>query len=159
MGVDAVSLIVTVLLLNLYHHSDSTEVPNWLKTIVCKYIATVLCFKCTHSESKVDPSKEESISSKIALNNTEPVDEDQPTNGDASETPGVILPDYLRTYIQNRGKREKDSAISDENRSCWQTVARIMDRLFLLIYIIVIISIGGTTYAAYVWFLNCGNNL
>ena len=47
----------------------------------------------------------------------------------------IILPEYVRAYIQRMTEKEESVAVTDQNKSDWHALARVMDRLFLIIFL------------------------
>ena len=47
----------------------------------------------------------------------------------------IILPEYVRAYIQRMAEKEESIAATDQNKSDWHALARVMDRLFLIIFL------------------------
>ena len=61
----------------------------------------------------------------------------------------VNLPDYVRAYIFQAVEREAQAGRSDENKSDWQLVARVLDRLFLFIFMVIMVVIIVLNYEDY----------
>ena len=150
MAVISACLVITVWILNLYHHSNDKPVPKWIKRIVLEWVAAMLCVKCGWSKSKVSAAKSNTMNNGEADMRSQASIEvhDVVTLPDK---PGkeIILPDYVRAYILRGAETEICAAISDQNKSDWQSLARVMDRLFLIIFLFVMIIITITNYLAY----------
>ena len=69
----------------------------------------------------------------------------------ASSEKGMVvnLPDYVRTYIFQAVVRETHVGKSEDNKSDWQLVARVLDRLFLFIFLIIMVVISVLNYNDY----------
>ena len=52
----------------------------------------------------------------------------------------IILPDYMRAYVQRSMIKEKSTVVADQNKSDWQAVARVIDRSFLIIFFAVMMD-------------------
>ena len=61
----------------------------------------------------------------------------------------VNLPDYMRAYIFQAVEREAQAGKSEENKSDWQLVARVLDRLFLFIFLVIMVVISVLNYKDY----------
>ena len=137
MGLIALSLIVTIWILNLYFHSDGKPVPKWIKRLVLEWIAAILCVRCGGPpKPKISP-----LVGAVVL------------NGDVSTTEKsekeVNLPEYLRAYIMGNVERGESAAISEQNRGDWQSLARVLDRLFLIIFLAGMVVITVMYYNDY----------
>ena len=63
-------------------------------------------------------------------------------SGSSPEEQGnqIILPDYIRAYVQRSMEKETSAVVADQNKSDWQAVARVIDRLFLVIFFAVMMN-------------------
>ena len=61
----------------------------------------------------------------------------------------VNLPNYVRAYIFQAVEKEAQAGRSEENKSDWQLVARVLDRLFLSIFMVIMVVISVLNYIDY----------
>ena len=61
----------------------------------------------------------------------------------------ILLPDYVHAYVLRNAAERESAGISDQNKSDWQSVARVMDRLFLVIFLVVVIIVTAFNYSDY----------
>ena len=153
MALISTSLVITVCILNIYHHTTDNTVPRWIKVLVMDWIATMLCMKCGRPKHQVAPRIE--VSCEVAKKmdtKVKSVPFLEVKNGvpaPSKKGMDVNLPDYVRTYIFQAAEREAQTAISEENKSDWQIVGRVLDRLFLFIFLAIMIIISVLNYNDY----------
>ena len=154
------SLVITVWILNIYHHTTDNPVPRWIKLLVLDWMATMLCLRCGRPKPQIAP--------RSGLNREMATDTDTPIKSTASlqvndnilvppkKGMDVNLPDYLRTFILHATETEAQAVISEENRSDWQLVARVLDRLFLFIFLVIMVIICAIYFSIYKnkWMIN-----
>ncbi|KAM4017189.1 5-hydroxytryptamine receptor 3A-like isoform 2-T2 [Anomaloglossus baeobatrachus] len=127
--------ISTAYMLNL-SETDS-EVPRWIKFLVIKCLARVLLFKIKHSEcnSLTDPVTENDNfgSAQISMNMHATRTD---LTKDVDNTLEIQLLKMLLKEVEIIHQKLIHSEHKDHNRSDWQTVALVIDRLFLILYLI-----------------------
>ena len=52
MGMATLSIIISILVLYLYHHPTTTRAPFWLRKFIFKYVARAMCIQ--HDMPHVD---------------------------------------------------------------------------------------------------------
>ena len=159
------SLAITVWILNLYYHSDDRPIPKWAKHIM-KWISAALCLKCGHSKSVVSPETPGMLNERVTTGGTV---SSIGVNGEVSipETSAheIILPEYVREYVLRRAGKETSDATANQNKGDWEALARMMDRLFVIIFLVVTMIATVRVYTEYkdkLWLGhedgNCRNN-
>ena len=117
MSLISVSLIITTGLLNLYYHSDDKPVPKWLRWLVLKWIAAVLCLKCGKSNPKVSPLKSEITNKGDIIIGSVAYNMDKEDHSSPKKPcKEILLPDYMRAYILYRLEKEGVAGVSDQNK-------------------------------------------
>ena len=137
MGQISVSVVITAWILNIYHHSDDKPVPKWMKRLILEWIATMLCLKCGPPKAEVSPLKLKITNNGDSIIRTVASvllkgDDQSPQNKDNETT----LSDYMCAYVLHCAEKEESVVISDQNKSDWQSVARVLDRLFLIVFLL-----------------------
>ena len=127
-----VSLIITACLLNLYHHRPDVPPPAWLRRLVNGCLAPLLCINC---------GKGSKCRRKSRKDRYDPYSENQSrsvtlTQNHSSSLQEITLPEYIHTYVIKRSEHIGSCSIEDFNKREWQNIARILDRLFFMIFTI-----------------------
>ena len=132
MGLCALSLLSTVLVLNFHHHSTDKEMPNWVRKVVFGILAKMVCQQNVSAAkgSDVDPmaSDKELMKSLESVRSSDGLKIDKKSNIDSMNEMSEILA-HLRVITSNIQNKEKDSVILDD----WRTAAKIVDRFCFLI--------------------------
>jgi len=139
MTMAGVSLVLTICVLNICHHSPSKPIPAWLDKLVLKILARVLCMR-THLTSSTSP----------AQNTQQPLDDDVEKIVDDVRKPAwkkvemisdddryFLLPPDILNYVRNMMEKEKEKGRIETNRVQWITVGKVIDRFFLVLLVIV----------------------
>ena len=125
MGLTAVSLFLTVLVLNIHHHSDHSPLPKWAHRVILQYLAYILCMR----------------SSKNKPNNIQQMTDEEitqlPAENDSKMNSSMIIPSQIMTYVAQKQDEDKENKIQDKNAAEWRAAARVVDRLFFWVYIII----------------------
>ena len=143
------SLVISMWILNLYYHSDDKPVPKWIKRLVLEWIAATLCLKCRCPVSKVSAANSGSPDTRVIMGSVASINVNDDVSSPEKTGKEIILPDYVRAYILRSAEKEEAAALSDQNKSDWQFLARVMDRLFLVIFLVAVIIITAMTYTEY----------
>ncbi len=149
MGLTALSLLCTIAILHIFHHSAETPVPVWLRNVVLQQMSGLLhCDKTstimatstvdalvresilqqtrdTH-EQGVQPLRNDSIftqAGSVPQNNGE---NNSNVNSNRKPTGGVALMHIKLLQQKRKLNREK-------NKNDWQNVARVLDRFILIV--------------------------
>ena len=144
----SVSLIITIWILNLYYHSDDKPVPKWIKRLILEWIAAMPCVKCERPSTKVS-SKNEMPDEKVIMGSVETIVVHDDIPSPEKPRKEIILPDYVSAFIQHSMEKEEAAAILDQNKSDWQSLARVMDRFFLIIFLVAMFIVSAMTYNDY----------
>ena len=127
------SLIVTILNLRLFHHDASEPVPDWLKGII-RFMATITCqtqeLRNFHYGVSSQAKPEVDIK-KTAEVNDKPVQSVQ--NGLAAK-PEVSNGNCCDVVAAER--------IHLPRRSPWESSARIFDRFFAVLFLLVVLVVN-----------------
>ena len=153
MALISTSLVITMWILNIYYHTTDNPVPRWIKVLAMDWLTTMLCMKCGRPKAQVAPNSDVSceVAKKMDIEVKSPPSIEVKNGVPASPRKGidVNLPDYVRTYIFQAAEREAQTAVSEENKSDWQMIGRVLDRLFLVIFLAIMIIISVLNYNDY----------
>jgi len=141
MGQTIISLIVSVFILNVYHHHSNTSVPRSIKKVAFGIIATVFGMRgqitSVWANGKVQPEKntKEIFTNKMKRDEVVEtnVDDDIPVKYEYALPDDVII--YIRWLKSNSEDKEKERVIKDE----WMTLGKILDRMFFFISLTVLV--------------------
>ena len=140
MNMAGISLMLTISVLNIYHHSPSKPIPVWLDRLVLKSLARILCMRThlttgstptettlQHEDSEVEKNTDEVR--KPHWKKVEMISDDQKFS--------LLPPDILK-YVRNIMEKEKKKDRIEANRDQWIAVGKVIDRFFLVMWFIVI---------------------
>ena len=124
------SLIITACLLNIYHHRPDVPPPVWLRKLVNGCLASLLCINCgkrshCRGKSPKDQYNPSSDTPSRSINLT-------PNHYAGSQE--VTLPGYIHKYVIQRSEQVGKASMDEFNKSEWQNIARILDRLFFVTF-------------------------
>ena len=143
------SLVISIWILNLYFHSDDKPVPKWIKWLVLEWLATTVCLKCRCPVSKVSAANSGSPETRIVMGSVASINVNEDFSSRKKTGKEIIQPGYVCAFIPRSVEKEEAAAISDQNKSDWQSLARVLDRFFLVISLVAIIIITVMTYTEY----------
>ncbi|KAK7889362.1 hypothetical protein WMY93_024922 [Mugilogobius chulae] len=138
-----ISLLETVIITNVLHHNSMKykEVPNWVKIVVLKHIARLICYRWPEEEAP--PTKHEDDKPNN-LNCTSPPTIIQTENNMPVPHPatnGAVAPPELQQICQYVGdlrshlrSLQKESELQDQ----WCHVGYVLDFLLFRIYLLLI---------------------
>lgn len=146
------TLVANCISLNSY---KKTEMPQWVRVFFLHYLARMLCINTGHpkanvrSTRRVDVKVEEFESNCIKLVGAKTF---KPVNLSPSKLPATIAkpPSTLTkitegiSELARRSKKEEDAEL---DREFWIFVSKIADRLFLIIFSMVLLSSTGAILA------------
>ena len=144
-------LVISIWILNLYYHSADKPVPKWIKWLVLEWLATTVCLKCRCPVSKVSAANSGSPDTRIVMGSVASINVNEDFSSRKKTGKEIIQPGYVCAFIPRSVEKEEAAAISDQNKSDWQSLARVLDRFFLGISLVAIIIITVMTYTAYNW--------
>ena len=139
MGITAVSLIVTVVVLSIFYHDPSKPLPTWFRALTFNCLAPVACFT---GDNKIGGTTEVKPIVGNALQQKTDAKE-QVTYESASS-----LPYALMEYFSRMTEKEIDEQNCNDNKADWEKAARVIDRfcffmtLFAISVLILYLSIG-----------------
>jgi preprotein translocase subunit SecG len=138
MILSSVSVLTSILILYLYHKGTSTQVPEKIKTIFFRGLATAMCMRAhmpDGSHSQVVPTEKDTEKAN-ANKNAWPLDVD--------DGPPILADHDLQklandlSYIAQRAKKQdKDQEIVEE----WRNVARVLDRFLFWVSTVLVVII------------------
>ena len=160
MAITTVSMVLTVLVLNLYHVTDR-PVPDWTKRMILGYLATVLCMSRPSSKrhkyaKKVEDNLatlglREALGTQIGLltsiNGTAQAKSNNQTNGGPLGQNKCRVSDrgFQKEVFSNSSKTRtgpNDALVREmleaEYSSDWCYVAEVVDRLFFWLFFVAI---------------------
>ena len=140
MNMAGMSLILTIFVLNIYHHSPSKPVPVWLVNLVLKLLARVLCM---HTPVITDTTPVETTVQHADGHAAKNTDEVRDSNWKEAEMifddhRHSLMPADILVHMRDNMEKEKKKDIIELNRDQWITVGRVIDRFFLVLWLIVI---------------------
>ena len=140
MGQLTVSLIISAVLLNIYHHRPDVPPPTWLCRLVDGCLTPLLCIR----------------------RRKRPKLKDTPNNRPHNPSPQIhpktiTLPrvrnratrelnqqKYTHAHVTDKSEEDNNASIIDFNKSEWQNIARVLERLAFIAFTIfnTIFSVG-----------------
>ena len=141
-AVSSIDTVVSIIALYFHHHLP-TNVPRFLKTVLFKYLARLVCM--SNEVPKVDKDddiieiKDDNLSvssvAKYPLKEETVGNDHSGQNGFSQQLEQVIQ--HLRAINRHIKEKEEEANAMDE----WKAVARVIDRfMFWVIFFIIIIS-------------------
>ena len=128
MAVSGLSLVITIGILNVYHHNPSRPVPSWIRTLILRGLARVLCM---HTDD-VTPKK----------NIVRPVDDVHVEDLVDDKKPPVpnnaLLPPEILMYVSNLIEKGREADHQDQNREEWIMVGKVLDKTCLVFFMALI---------------------
>ncbi|XP_055020512.1 5-hydroxytryptamine receptor 3A-like [Boleophthalmus pectinirostris] len=139
-----ISLLETVIITNVLHHNSMKykEVPNWVRIVVLKHIARLICYRWPEDVPPATKQEEEKPNN---LNCTPPQTVIQTENNVSVSHPpssygGVVLPElqqicqYVGDLRSHLHSLQKESELQDQ----WCHVGYVLDFLLFRIYLLLI---------------------
>ena len=119
MFISGISVICTVIVMNINHHNNNKGVPQWARKMFLQNVASCLCMKHEHFLS--DPQQ---ILIQVAKgdNNNIQLKTEQKPNSEIAE---------LRELLERRAE-EKEKL--ERNEEEWQFLAIVIDRMLFCIF-------------------------
>ena len=162
MVMTAISIVISVIVLDLHHHEPTTPVPRWLRKFAYGFAAKILCMKTNYTPEKSHSLYSVTHASSWKRNeHGETLEENGIREDDrlmhgvngpmrnlyedfeflvSSRKKSLVFEEILQHLRDITGKIK--SNVKRENiREEWQTVAKIIDRFLLLIFLIAIVSL------------------
>jgi hypothetical protein len=140
MGQTTVSLIVTVIILNIYHRAPHKPVPPRVKRAVFGPVTTMLCMRgelnIMPTTAKVSPTKHDDTSLAFALDNGIRMQEIDVVNDKGVLPTQDAIPNDVIIYIRWLISRAQEQEVEDKNKSEWIALAKVLDRFMLYIFLI-----------------------
>lgn len=148
MALTSLSLIGSVIVLNVYHHDSRRPVPGWIKKSLFSCFSRCLCM----AQSGESPNGANEVPWPQSANIGSPETENDlyicaqhgtrslKNNQVKSSGSEVKLPGEILAFIKNANQREMQNDINEENRGDWQRLAAVLDRLFFIITCIIIVA-------------------
>ena len=139
MGITAISLIVTVVVLSIFYHDPNKPLPTWLRALTLNCLAPATC---SSGDNKVAGTTEVKP---IVSNGLQQKDDVNYQVKNESTSP---LPYALLEYFSRMAEREIDEQSYNDNKADWEKAARVIDRfcffmtLFAISVLILYLSIG-----------------
>ncbi|KAF7202440.1 5-hydroxytryptamine receptor 3A-like [Nothobranchius furzeri] len=139
-----ISLLETVIITNVLHHSSMKyqEIPNWVRVIVLKHIANLICYRWPEDvrpPEKPQEDKPESLNNSTGpwvVQHVSQTPERHPnTNGGTISLPELqLICQYLRDLRAHLNSMQKESELQGQ----WCHVGYILDYLLFRIYLLLI---------------------
>ncbi len=116
MAMTGMSLMLTIAILNIYHHDASKPVPAWLDKLVLRLLARVLCMHKSNKRMRHVDDVDEASENEII-----PQDQKHP-----------LFPADVLKYIHLLMHKEKTKDVNGDNKNQWVQVGKVIDRFFLV---------------------------
>lgn len=110
------SVICTIIVLEVYHHTEDDEIPQWLQRMSRDCLAYIVCWKkksCCNSRKKVRPESEQNFN-KIYVKEKPPISQDD---------------------VVSEFNEQPDA----DDQVTWQDIAAILDKFFFASYMLIIL--------------------
>jgi len=151
MGMTALSILFCVVVLNLHHEEKNTPVPHWLRCVY-NYVAFVLCMRHYNSGQRASLFPLIDVKQSLRRNNMSyrrqaplPFDgllESSMYSDDGRSTTnhkaGSAMEEILQHLRQVTG-RLKESEEQDIIRLQWKMLAKLLDRFFLILFVLLVV--------------------
>ena len=139
MGITTLSMVLTVLVLNLHFTSDF-PVPPWLNTIVLQYTARALCMCQTAPSDVSRPNRYVTTTESRPLARL-PLSK---TDGDEEEMVELTIRRRLLGEHREHADQKKDDKLTGPEQEPdyskdWKKLADVVDRLFFWLFLLAII--------------------
>lgn len=157
MTMTAMSIFISVMVLNLHHRDPNRPVPPWLRHLSYDVLANIVCARnipptyqsgssSTYQLQEMTNRMEgiNSESNDILLQNVQNIDGGRVRGDEWSLVKRntidkrLLLEEILKHLSQITGKL-KDNEEQDSLQGEWKAVAMILDRFFLLIFVLLVV--------------------
>ena len=129
-------MVVQMIILNFYHKFPLTPVPDWLKR-------TAYFLTCRRMGSKVGNTPGGDTGSKDAkVTDVNEMDDTVDERVPLGENDGILK--EVCKITGEMANRSEDETLQEE----WQIVARMMDRFFFILFVIIQVSLVIATFGA-----------
>ena len=140
MGITALSLLFTLLVLNIHHHNPKKPVPKVIQLMVLNWLAKAVCMKRKENNNSEKPKS-------LGANQLKPEHIDGENNiGAKAAYPGVneSLPADVLMYIRKKIQDDVEADEIENNREDWHHAASIVDRFLLILFSLAIFIMSVT---------------
>ena len=129
-------MVVQMIILNFYHKFPLTPVPGWLKR-------TAYFLTCRRMSPKVGSTPDGSTGSKDAkVTDVNEMDDTVDEKVPLEKNDGILK--EVCKITDEMANRAEDESMQEE----WQIVARMMDRFFFVLFVIIHVSLVIATFGA-----------
>ena len=148
MAITSAAMFVTVFILAVFNKNPEKEVPSWANKLIMQGIGTVVCLKPkVLGTNIVQPA---SHTQKIGVvEDLEYSEKPSDILSKQEKLPSSPVPEIMVKYYSLMLEKEAENDWIEKNRNDWQRMSRIMDRFFLLLFLLVFI-ICSTVFMAMV---------
>ena len=161
MAMTCMTVVLSVLVLYMFHHDSLTSPPSWLKSFAHGCLARFICHK-----SKRKPKPDELLLDCTQMNHLSLPREEGSEAIHSDNTTGPKMYDiYLRQslgeitgYIRNKEKRHEEAEALEDVKQQWREIALIFDSFFFYFFLGVLI-IGSPVILGAVPVLTPGKRL
>ena len=152
----SLSLITTVLVVNIHHRQPPVSMPRALRFLVFRIIARVVCLhkqvSTTMSQNEVKPSDQpianENSSISIDTTRSNKMNNVRMERASLEGKLEAFQEDMLcalKQLFDERARRETEDSGSDQ----WKLLAKILDRLFLILFLISVVVVNVVLIGIY----------
>ncbi|XP_064626401.1 neuronal acetylcholine receptor subunit beta-3-like isoform X2 [Lineus longissimus] len=152
MTTTAISTVVSVIVLNLYHMQSETRIPGCVRVFIYDVLAKIICYRTFHrlksSENLSDQSESvpaddmdktnyinNILGGKVKNEETEIMME-----GNSDGEIAALLKD-IANVVQRMDERRHERHLETEILSEWKEAADVVDRFLMLVYFIAVLCI------------------
>ena len=137
MTLTGVSLVLTVGILNIYHHSPSKPVPTWVRNVILHGLATVLCVYTDYVRRRGTTIQE--VCSTVKQLDPERKSQIE-KHGSSRKTGHLSVRQKTVEYLKYLRDADVKLNYLEQNKEEWVLVGRVLDRACWVILVIILIS-------------------
>ena len=168
----SLSLVCTIIVLQLHYHNTTTRPPHWLKTLTVDYMARFLCMysrKDPRFQSSMSPTQNDHRENHRTNTHHRSISKDmdemdektsvRPNNNMGkkreSDQSSEYMHDAMSSLVQLAGTVADNITHGDEKdrvHAEWVLIAKIFDRFFAITFLTVTISVSTLLLGIYPMF-------
>ena len=136
----SLSVVFSILVLNIHHHTSATPVADWLRLFALRFVSRLLCMGRLDSPRR-SPDCVTPVAPTSPLWSGQDL-EDRYGDGFAAGGCKAVQADLKEATVG-----DQESART-RNAADWQNLARVVDRILLLIFLGIDVAVTYGTYSA-----------
>lgn len=172
MVMTAISIVICVIVLDLHHHEPTHPVPNWLRRIVFRWMARVLCMRIPFDpqlSQDLDQAARRLFSRSVRRHSSSRAYPGSAEDGGLTDNGGIheqemdvavqYLHEELESLVEPRSRQKpvleeildhlreitdkmKRNILREQIKEEWRLVAKVIDRFLLIIFLLAITSLS-----------------